>query len=315
MVNRKESATYTEDTEPDYKEYLQSIKTYEPVPEDFDPFQASKNELKRYGFPRRPDPKSEAHLSSLWRKAYSRPLKPIRAEIEIDKVLLHREHSWSRTPRDGRFTPSGWGGIVAQTSDFGFSPAEPANMVYGEWAVPAMEPDFDNPNTPMTVGFWVGLDGFTNNQVLQAGTAATVTGSNINYWPWFEWYPSPPVKITNYPIDAGDLITVLVCAPQNTQGFVSMLNRTTGATTSVGFPPPPGVSSLGTTAEWVVEGITADLPNFILTGFHNCVAGTKTHRIDISRPIETEIAGAKGNLTVAVAWQPDTVLVLWEGIR
>jgi Peptidase A4 family len=94
-----------------------------------------------------------------------------------------------------------------------------------------------------------------------------------------------------------------------------MLNRTTGLTTSVGFDPPAGVSSMGTSAEWIVEGISNDLPNFVLAGFHKCVAGTKTHRIDLTHPTETEIAGTSGDLTVAVAWLPETVLVLWEGYR
>ncbi len=298
--------------------YLKTLRTFEPPPARFDPRRATARELVRYGFPRRPSPETEPRLHALWQKAFSRPLTVVRAKLEIDRTLLsHRSRRQIKKVHDGRFVPSGWGGIVTQTSAFGFSPAEPANTVYAEWMVPSMQPDFDNPTTPMTVGFWVGLDGFTNNQVLQAGTAATVTGSSISYWPWFEWFPDAPVKITNFPISPGDLVTVLVCAQTPTSGFVSMLNRTTGVTTSAGIPLAKGVSSsLGATAEWIVEGISADLPNFVLVGFHNCVAGTKNHTIDLSRPIETEISGAKGNLTVAVDWQAnDTVLVLWEGIR
>jgi hypothetical protein len=168
----------------------------------------------------------------------------------------------------------------------------------------------------MTVGFWVGLDGSLNNQVLQAGTAATVTGETIDYWAWFEWFPAPPVRITNFPISAGDLVTVLVCAVTPTQGYASMLNRSTGATTSVGFLPPAGFTSQGTTAEWIAEGISSDLPNWVLMGFHNCTAGTKNHHMDISKPTMTEIAGASKNLTLSIAWQDhNTTLVLWEGIR
>jgi hypothetical protein len=53
-----------------------------------------------------------------------------------------------------------------------------------------------------------------------------------------------------------------------------------------------------------------------LVGFHNCSAGTKRNRMDISKPTITEIAGASNDLTVSVAWQANnTVLVFWEGIR
>jgi hypothetical protein len=300
----------------DHAEYLKQVRTYSTPPAKFNPLKATARELARYGFPRRPNSETELELTALFKKAYSRPIRPIRAKIEIDQVLLNAPRRRAVRVQDGRFAPAGWGGVIAQTSAFGFNPPEPAVMVYGEWSVPTMQPDFDNPKTPMTVGFWVGLDGSLNNQVLQAGTAATVTGESIDYWAWFEWFPAPPVRISNFPISPGDLVTVLVCAMQPMQGFASMLNRTTGATTSVGFPAPPGFTSQGTTAEWIAEGISADLPNWVLMGFHNCTAGTKNFHMDISKPTISEISGASKNLTISVAWQPnDTVLVLWEGIR
>lgn len=300
----------------DHAEYLKQVRTYSTPPAKFDPLKASAREIARYGFPRRPNPRTEPELAALFKKAYSRPIKPVKAEIEIDRVLLDAPRRSAVRVQDGRFAPGGWGGVIAQTSAFGFKPPEPAVTVYGEWSVPTMQPDFDHPKTPMTVGFWVGLDGSLNNQVLQAGTAATVTGESIDYWAWFEWFPAPPVRINNFPISPGDLVTVLVCAQRPAWGFVSMLNRTTGVTTSVGFPPPPGVMWQGTTAEWIVEGISADLPNWVLMGFHNCTAGTKNQQMDISRPTVTEISGASKNLTISVAWQANnSVLVFWEGIR
>src|SRR5258708_38212488 len=114
----------------------------------------------------------------------------------------------------------------------------------------------------MTVGFWGGLEGPGNSQFLQAGTAATVTGESIDNWAWYEWWPNPPIRIANFPVDQGDTISVLVCAPQVGRGFASFLNHTTNVTTNVGFDPPGGVNSLGETAEWAVEGISDDLPNF-----------------------------------------------------
>ena len=198
--------------EKEFKQYLQSIRTFKPPPAGFDPRKAGKRELAIYGFPRRPDPKTEKHLHALWRKIVSRPMKTVQAKLAIDRVLLNRKSQLGKMAKGKKFSPSGWGGIVTQVSDFNFKPAEPVNMVYGEWFIPSVEPDYNNPNNAMTVGFWVGIDGFTNGQVLQAGMAATVTGNNINYWPWFEWYPNPPLQITNFPIQPGDYITVLVCA-------------------------------------------------------------------------------------------------------
>lgn len=165
----------------DYAEYLKQVRTYSTPPSKFDPMKATARELARYGFPRRPNPETEPELTALFKKAYSRPIKPIKAEIEIDRVLLDAHRRRAVRVHDGRFAPRGWGGVYAQTSAFGFNPPEPAVMAYAEWSVPTMLPNFDNPTTPMTVGFWVGLDGAMNNQVLQAGTAATVTGENVDY--------------------------------------------------------------------------------------------------------------------------------------
>ena len=180
--------------EKEFKQYLQSIRTFKPPPAGFDPRKAGKRELAIYGFPRRPDPKTEKHLHALWRKIVSRPMKTVQAKLAIDRVLLNRKSQLGKMAKGKKFSPSGWGGIVTQVSDFNFKPAEPVNMVYGEWFIPSVEPDYNNPNNAMTVGFWVGIDGFTNGQVLQAGMAATVTGNNINTGPGLNGTPIRPFK-------------------------------------------------------------------------------------------------------------------------
>lgn len=49
----------------------------------------------------------------------------------------------------------------------------------GQWTVPY---PYADDQTQYTVGFWVGLDGWTNGQVLQAGTATTVNADEVSYW-------------------------------------------------------------------------------------------------------------------------------------
>jgi hypothetical protein len=44
-----------------------------------------------------------------------------------------------------------------------------------------------------------------------------------------------------------------------------------------GITPPNGVTSIGATAEWIVEGISPILPVFSTVVFTNCSAGTKNH--------------------------------------
>ncbi len=301
----------------DPADYLQTVQVFDPPPPDFDPMKASDRELALYGFPRRPDREREPKLWDLWEKAYRHRPKVGRAAIAIDDVLLSSPRRRAARRHDGRFAPGGWGGIVTETGDYAFNPSEPANMAYAEWLQPPVRPDEDNPNVAMTVGFWVGIDGSGNDQVLQAGTAATVKGETVDHWAWFEWWPAPPVRLTDFPVAEGDTITVLVCAFEPRRGFASFLNRSTGVTTNVGFDPPKEVTnSLGETAEWIVEGISADLPKFVIVGFHECVAGTKTHHMGLEKPTKTEISGSSGSLTATICLpERKTVVVLWEGYR
>jgi len=209
------------------------------------------------------------------------------------------------------FSPSGWAGDVVLVSTLNYNPPEPVNLAYGEWFIPNVTPIPNEPPGGQTVGFWVGIDGYGNNQVLQAGTAATVTGNNTVNWVWTEWFPLPPIQVTNFPINPGDYITVLVCAPQPNHGFCSMLNKTTNYATSIGITPPNNVTSIGATAEWIVEGISSILPVFSTVVFQNCSAGTKDHAFNAVGGIVTEITGTAQNLTAAAILSNDKVVVKW----
>lgn len=299
---------------------ISRLHTYEPPPAGFDPLTADPRLLRRHGFPRRPDPETEPHLTRLWQRALARApkLQMIKAELAIDPIMSHRQRPQNISPE---FTPSGWGGIIVPTASLGFSPYEPANTVFAEWVVPEIFPVAGDPSTPLTVGFWVGLDGSnpTSYELLQAGTAATISGNNVSYWAWTEWYTSqyqdPAVQVTNFAIQPGDRVSFLVCAPQPNQGFVSMMNYRTQQATSVGLPARPGITSAGDRAEWIVEGISADLPDFSPMVFTNISAGTQHHSFNLSPDGSiTNISGNGGAaLTQAFVASPSTGLVLWEG--
>jgi len=311
---------------PSSPEVLSRIQTYEAPPEGFNPQSAAANLLERYGFPRRPSAEKEPQLMRLWRRAFARAprLKMIKAELAVDPIMSRRDPLRNRDPigkLEPDFSPSGWGGVIVPTASLGFSPYEPANTVFAEWVVPEVFPVAGDPSTSLTVGFWVGLDGSdpSSYELLQAGTAATITGNNVNYWAWTEWYTSqykdPAVQVTNFAIQPGDLVSFLVCSAQPNQGFVSMMNYRTQQATSVGITARPGITSVGARAEWIVEGISADLPDFAPAVFTNITAGTQHHSFSLSPDGSiTNITGSNGDsLTQAFIVSPTNALVLWEG--
>jgi hypothetical protein len=297
------------------EEVLKHIVCYDAPPTDFDPAKAEARVLRKHGIPRRPDAEKEPHLRKIWDKALASKPTFIKAEVAVDHTMSKRKRPVINKKLDRvDFSPSGWAGAVVPVSQLNYNPAEPANTVYGEWFIPNITPIPNEPPQGQTVGFWVGIDGYTNGQVLQAGTAATISGTDVVNWVWTEWYPIPAIQVTNFPIKPGDYITVLVCAPQPDHGFCSMLNKTTNQATSIGINNPANTTSIGATAEWIVEGISSILPVFSTLVFSNVSAGTKDHAFNASGGIITEITGAGGsNLTFASITSPTSVLVKWLG--
>ena len=202
----------------------------------------------------------------------ARPTNFVRAEVEIDPVMTARHH------RGDDFTPLGWAGVVRQ-AESGSDYAYPAKMVFAEWVVPevlGVAPD----GPDLTVGFWIGLDGWEGEgaQVLQAGVAATVKPgwftTSVEYWAWTEWYTgeyqTPAVRVSNFPIQPGDTVSFLVIAEGPGSGTAFMRNSRTGLGTSVWIQVPADIVSEGMTAEWAVEGVSEYLPAFSPVTFTNC---------------------------------------------
>lgn len=305
---------------------LDLYQTYDPPPKDFDLHAATAHALRQHGLPRRPDPTKEPQLDRLWRRAFARAPNYVRAELAIDPVMSARDPLRRKGPE---FSPSGWGGVVVDPASLGFGAGEPANMVFAQWVVPEVSPWDPTFFDDLTVGFWVGIDGFSNTQVLQAGIAATVTpafwGSQwsipyayVNWWAWTEWFTAefqdPAVQVSNFPVATGNTVFFLVCAPQPDFGYVSMLNVSTGQHTSVGINAREGILSQGDSVEWIVEGVSSVLPAFWPLTFGGCAAGTKSHLFDL-RPggIVTEIEGSHGPLTQASIASDTSAVVDWEG--
>jgi hypothetical protein len=310
---------------------LSRTYTYPRLPEGLALLEADHEELVRHGLPRRPDPETEPRLAELWARHAERGWDYRRAEVSIDPVLGRRDPLWRHPdhPRgledEGSFGPSGWGGVVARPARLGFRTLRGplrANTVYAQWTIPGVFPA-SNPAGDIVAGFWVGIDGWGNSQVLQAGVAVTVhPNATVEWWAWTEWwtqeYKDPAVRVDNFPVSVGDTVSVLVCAPTQDHGVAFLHNLTTGLATSVGIDQPGSdIHSIGATAEWIVEGISADLPVFLPSvTFSACSAGTHSTSFDlVPLGFTTEIAGsAAGSQLTKSTIASDTVAVVeWKG--
>jgi hypothetical protein len=189
-------------------------------------------------------------------------------------------------------------------------------MVFAQFQVPTVL-NFDPELTQQLVtGFWVGIGGYGNNSLLQAGIAATVTPGtglfpffgSVSYWAWTEWWPNGFI-IDNLAISPGDAVSVLVCAPQPDHGFVSMENLTTGQIVSVGVDPPAGLTANGPSAEWIIESLSIDTAAFTPWTCINCQAGSHDSSLTLTGATTLNMADNEVQTTVT---SPSSVTVIWE---
>ena len=268
-------------------EALSRMRAHEPPPEGFDPHTAPPEVLRRYGLPRRPDPRREPDLAWLWKRALARPPTFVKAELAIDKVMSDRDPQGRRKLEFGPSAappilppwigPSRWAGIerhLAPGSDY----AEPAWCVFTELRVPYVLEVA--PDQPLVVAFWVGIDDMPNS-ILQAGVTALVDppnifgfGGGVSFHAWIEWFGDKSHTVPNFPISSGDLILIMVSADAPDAGNAFFHNLTTGTATSIDVSPPDNVTLSGTSVEWIVEAVTEYLPIFSTVNFDYCAAGT-----------------------------------------
>lgn len=165
-----------------------------------DPMHVSQRELRRQGYPPRPD-SNDAEQLRVWLESVSRP---------------HRRISPHRVPTR-RFNKQT---IVDEKSNnwsaFVLEPTDGARFVkvQGNWVVPAVDLAPGNlltshvTNPKQFSSLWVGLD--AGPGILQAGTGqdvARVVGLTVRtYYAWIEAYPGPMEVVPDVPVSPGDFM-------------------------------------------------------------------------------------------------------------
>jgi hypothetical protein len=112
-----------------------------------------------------------------------------------DAVLAHAPMRLRGFRPDNGIDTYNWAGYAVTGNGF--------SDVVGSWHVPEVNCNL-TPNT--YAAFWAGLDGFSDSTVEQTGTSSNCNGTTPQYFAWYEFYPAGPVTLTNFPVEAGDVI-------------------------------------------------------------------------------------------------------------
>ncbi len=269
---------------------MPGVFAYTQPPADFNARTASAAELAAWGYPPRPDASKDSAAYAHWLEVVNPAMKRVIPDLIAHEGFYHRPaadlkvHSTTSGTNAPIAASSGnWSGLALIPN----SGSQPYQLVTGRWIIPTVK---QAPGT-CSGGWdyssqWVGLGGFNDAFLFQAGSAANVycdVGNNIpEYFPWIEWLPQSELVLyknaatsTLYPFAPGDYVIVTVTATNfsggvSTSGTLSYQDVTQAWTITLAFTAASlgGSKVTGKSAEWIVErsevnGAFATLPDYI----------------------------------------------------
>ena len=266
---------------------LPGVYAFTQPPADFDPLSASKEDLESWGYPARPEEAEGTDAQIRWLELVNPALRRTVPDLVRRPGSYNRQlkelNVVSKRANSVLATSSNWSGYALLAASAGQS----FYRVSGRWTLPTVK---QAPGT-CSGGWdyssqWVGLGGFNDAYLLQAGSAANVfcdIGQSVTeYFPWIEWLPQSELVLyknastsTLYPFAPGDYLNVVVQATNfsggvSTTGTLNFADVTQGWSIALSFTAASlgGSEVTGRSAEWIMErtdvgGSFATLPDYV----------------------------------------------------
>jgi hypothetical protein len=158
-------------------------------------------------------------------------------------VADHRSVSTQHT-RAAAVVQSAW----ASTNWSGYAESGTYTGITSTWTVPAVTPS----SSPTYSSTWIGIDGFNNSSLIQAGTEQDYLAGASRIYAWWEILPSPqtPLPTTTYPVSAGDRMSVEIYKATTLKQWVIAVADTTRKWS---FQVDKTYTGPGSSAEWIME--------------------------------------------------------------
>jgi hypothetical protein len=216
------------------------------VPADFEPDQATDQELLEYGYPQRPDVNNAAALA-LWERAVHTTRVP--TDLVERPGVYHRPVQQMQTTTNATSTSGNWSAVIidGKSADF--------DTIVGYWAVPNVASQVAKTANGYS-SMWVGLDGDGTSDLIQDGTSSEWIGGKAVYNAWVEVLPAAETLVSGLTINPGDAIyasTEYKVVNGKASAYFYMTNFNTVKSISVTIAFPTTLKYTGQSAEWVVE--------------------------------------------------------------
>ena len=164
---------------------------------------------------------------------------------------------------------SQWSGYIVASDIQNFSPV--VTSVSGSWTVPQVQPTENDTFS----GAWVGIGGYGEETLIQVGTEQEYIDGRSVYYAWYELLPDYLVRISNFHVRPGDIITAYISLiNENTNTWLIKLHDITNGGR---FEKVVVYNSSMLSAEWIMERPKVNdkistLANFGNVTFTNCKA-------------------------------------------
>ena len=135
---------------------------------------------------------------------------------------------------------SNWSGVAVTGKSY--------TRVTGTWKVPTVTV---TPNNRYAAD-WVGIGGYSTQDLIQAGTAEESVSGHTNYYAWTEILPAPESQLSGFAVHPGNSITVDVNQLSVGSWAITVTNNTTGQSTVKDL----NYASTHASAEWIHEAPT-----------------------------------------------------------
>jgi Peptidase A4 family len=290
------------------------VSTFEPPPPEFEPLKAHDAELVRHGFPRRPaeDPRAMQRYEAVLRRLQGK-FHYIVPTFRLRDDVRHRPLE----RMSGTETFANWSGAVQHAPE-----GQAFRWVQGDWTVPNVYPPTQG--EWYYCSNWIGIDGDGSGDVCQAGIECEIFQAGPftirNIYAWSEWFPAAEMPVTNFPVEAGDEITCVICTSGSgaTEASIFLANRSSGAATSFVITAPGNTQLVGNSAEWVVErpevnGVLAKLADYGSVFFFNADAYDGSDLLDAGNGNNIDMTEDGSMVSEGVLDTPTVVQCLYTG--
>ncbi|KAL7939416.1 peptidase G1 [Trichoderma chlorosporum] len=125
-------------------------------------------------------------------------------------------------------------------------------------------PPGGDPNGTYCGVAWVGIDGWSNGDLIQTGILWCISENQSSWNPWYEYLPAPITFINDVTISGGSVVTVTATKTGNNSGITTL--TVDGTTVSHTFSGE-SYSLPGSSAEWIVEDYTLNIGEQALVPF------------------------------------------------